>query len=174
MAGHGTYEGPEKDVLLSEAKVACLHGMLLCLSRDTRLAFILGEIFQVSAKEGGDILEITPEAFRQRLSRGRKEIRDFMDNRCGLFNPKSPCQCEKQILCDISERKLLNPENLFFTAHPCRAKAHSEAVGQLKELEEIGRLTLLFRSLPDYAAPEAFVDIVKEMVDSERFSVLRA
>ena len=45
--------------------------MLLCLDRGERLIYILGEIFEVSDTVGAELLEVSPENFRQRLSRAR-------------------------------------------------------------------------------------------------------
>ena len=104
-----------------------MQGMLLCLKREIRLVFILGNIFEVTSTEGSQILDITPEAFRQRLSRGRKQIREFMFRKCSLVNPANPCYCEKQVAHDIKIR-LINPKNLFFTNHPCHARQNDAAV----------------------------------------------
>ena len=38
--------------MVEETKLACVHFLLLCLNRDVRLAFILGEIFGVKSTEG--------------------------------------------------------------------------------------------------------------------------
>ena len=43
--------GPvEVDLLIEETKIGCMMGMLLCLDRTQRLAFILGEVFGVSSR----------------------------------------------------------------------------------------------------------------------------
>ena len=47
-----------------------------CLDRDHRMAYILGEVFELTSPQGAAILGITPAAFRKRLSRAR--IRSFM------------------------------------------------------------------------------------------------
>ncbi len=170
-AGSEPFNGAEKDLIIKEVRLACMQGMLLCLKREVRLVFILGDIFEVTSTEGSQILDITPEAFRQRLSRGRKQIREFMFRKCSLVNPANPCYCEKQVTHDIKIR-LIDPENLFFTNHPCHARQNDAAVKLLKEISELGRVTTLFRSHPDYAAPEMFVEIVKKLVDSSEFRFL--
>jgi hypothetical protein len=48
--------------------------MLLCLDREQRLVYVLGEIFDVTDVVGAEILEITPENFRQRLARTRRDL----------------------------------------------------------------------------------------------------
>jgi RNA polymerase sigma factor (sigma-70 family) len=57
-------------LLVEEAKISCTTGMLLCLDRKPRLVFTLGEIFAVSDTVGGEILEMSPDNFRQSLARG--------------------------------------------------------------------------------------------------------
>ena len=63
--------GVEQEVLVQEVRLHCLQGLLLCLERSYRLAFILGDLFALSGEEAAEVLEITPEAFRKRLSRSR-------------------------------------------------------------------------------------------------------
>jgi RNA polymerase sigma factor (sigma-70 family) len=46
----------EERLLVEEMKIGCTHGMLLCLDRAQRLAYILGEICEVTSEEGGYIL----------------------------------------------------------------------------------------------------------------------
>ena len=43
----------------------------------------------------------------------------------------------------------------------------------LKEFDEIERSMALYRSCPEYAAPESTVNIVKEMMDSKKYGILR-
>jgi len=61
----------EHGLLVEEVMMGCMHGFLLCLDRELRITYILGEIFEVNSREGAEILTITPEAFRKRLSRAR-------------------------------------------------------------------------------------------------------
>jgi RNA polymerase sigma factor (sigma-70 family) len=171
--GKESFKDAEANLLAEEAKLACMQGMLLCLNRDIRMAFILGEIFEVTGIEGGQILDITPETFRQRLSRGRKRLRDFLVHKCGLFNPENPCHCHRQIACDVEKRRLIDPENLLFVNHPCHARRNGTAGNGLDEIDEMRRVALLFRSQPDYAAPEGLVNAVKKLVDSGQFQILQ-
>ena len=159
--------------MAKEVKLICIQGMLLTLRREIRLAFIMGEVFGASSEEGAEALGITPETFRQRLSRGRKKIREFMINNCSLINPKNPCYCEREIE-NLTKVKLLNPKKPMFLNHPCKAEQGKRPEDSGKELDELARVTALFRSHPEYSAPNTFVDIVKELVDSGKFQILNA
>ena len=45
-------------------------------------------------------------------------------------------------------------------------------VSRLQELDQVKRLALLFRSHPDYAAPETFVESMKKLIKSGRLEIL--
>ena len=64
---------PDAAVLERELQLACTHAMLTCLDRDHRVAYILGEIFDVDSDDGGYITEIPPATYRKRLSRARRQ-----------------------------------------------------------------------------------------------------
>lgn len=163
----------EERLIIKETKLACMQGMLLCMNRDIRIAFILGEVIGMTSAEGGEILDITPDLFRQRLSRGRKRLQEFLANNCGLFNPANKCHCAKILAYDI-DAKRIDPENLLFATHPCRDQQNGKVSDNLEELDELRRVAALFRGHPDYSAPETFVDTVKRLVHSGRFQFLTA
>jgi len=165
------FEISEDHLIVEEVRLACLQGMLVCLSREIRLVFILGVVFEVTSVEGSQILSITPEAFRRRLSRGRKQIQDFMTKKCGLVNPGNPCSCAKLMPYEI-KIKLLDPKTLRFANHRCYARGNVSTDSRLQELGELKRISVLFRSHPDYAAPETFVESLKKLVESRRLEIL--
>jgi RNA polymerase sigma factor (sigma-70 family) len=170
MSSEERIDTPEQNLIAEEVRLACLQGMLLCLSREIRLVFILGVVFEVTSHEGAHILDITPQAFRQRLSRGRKQIENFMTKKCSLVHPENPCACARLVPFEI-KIKLLDPENLRFVSHRCYARGTYSVNSRLQELDEVKRLAVLFRSHPDYAAPETFVESVRTLVDSGRFEI---
>jgi RNA polymerase sigma factor (sigma-70 family) len=54
-------------LIVDEAMIGCTSGMLLCLSREQRLVYILGEIFGVTDVVGAELLAIGRDSFRQKL-----------------------------------------------------------------------------------------------------------
>src|SRR5258708_2152015 len=99
--------------LFEEAKNGCTMGMLLCLDRRQRLIFALGEILGVSDAVGAEVLEMTPENFRQCLTRARRDLHNFMNNQCGLVNKSNPCRCPKKTRGFI-ELGHVDPHRLLF------------------------------------------------------------
>lgn len=79
-----------------EVQFRCLSGMLMCLTREQRLIFILGDTFGIDHQIGAEIFNLSKGNFRVKLHRARKELCNFMDNKCGLINPKNPCRCAKK------------------------------------------------------------------------------
>jgi hypothetical protein len=90
-------------------------GMLLCLDRQQRLVYVLGEIFGVTDTVGAELLEVSREAYRQRLSRARRDLHQFMDRKCGLVNAANPCRCAKKTQAFIAAG-FVDPHNLLFAS----------------------------------------------------------
>jgi len=86
----------EVQLLVAEARIGCTMGMLLCLDREQRLIFILGAIFGVSDSVAAELLELSRDNYRQKLSRARRDLQSFMQEKCGLINPDNPCRCAKK------------------------------------------------------------------------------
>jgi RNA polymerase sigma factor (sigma-70 family) len=89
-------EQQEMREFVEEAKIGCMSGMLLCLDRAQRLVYVLGEIFDIDHVLGSEILEISKDNFRQRLSRARRDLYNFMNSKCGLINTANPCRCVRK------------------------------------------------------------------------------
>ena len=106
-------EQEELRVEIREMNLACMSGMLLCLTREQRLVYILGELFGADHKIGAEILDITKVNFRVRLSRARKDLWSFMNNQCGLVNKANPCRCHKKVKVAFTNGPL-DSKNLLF------------------------------------------------------------
>lgn len=109
-------------LLVDEARMSCTAGMLLCLDREQRLVFILGEVFGVTDVVGAEILEISRDNFRQRLSRARRELYGFLQGKCGLINTANPCRCANKTKA-FMRAGFVDPNNLLFAReHVTRMK----------------------------------------------------
>ena len=105
-----------------ELRVRCTTGMLVCLERDQRMVFVLGAMFGVGHELGGEVLGITPGAFRVRLHRARHDLYAFMNQRCGLVNRKNPCRCQGKT-AGFVRLGLVDPDRLVFTSeHVVKAR----------------------------------------------------
>ncbi len=91
-----TIEKSELHAHIEDAKIGCMSGMLLCLDREQRLVYILGEIFSIDHTVGSAMLDISKDNFRQKLTRARRDLYNFMHQKCGLVNTKNPCRCDRK------------------------------------------------------------------------------
>jgi RNA polymerase sigma factor (sigma-70 family) len=168
-----TVSGPERALMVEETRLDCMQGVLACLEKEMRIAFILGDLYGFTSKEGAFILGITPEAFRKRLSRSRKSMQKFMPKHCGLINKDNACRCQK-----VAEKKLesglTSSHKRSFIKKDEAAKGRAEALAHLEELTEIDRTVSMFRRYPEYQTPDSFTNIVKGFIDSGKYRVFMA
>jgi RNA polymerase sigma factor (sigma-70 family) len=156
------YDLDEK-LLLEEVKIGCTLFMLMCLDRNHRLAYILGEIVELDHHEAAEVLEIAPTAFRKRLSRARASITSFMTSRCGLANPANACRCRRRVATAIDLGRV-DPANLLFASSLDQAKRFPQVLVKIRELEETRRAAALYRSHPNPKPSEAFVSWLRKVV----------
>jgi RNA polymerase sigma factor (sigma-70 family) len=152
----GAWAHGERPLLVKEMRLWCMQGMLLCLDRKVRLAFILGTVFELTGTEAAELLEISPAAFRQRLSRARTAMLGFMQRHCGLLRPGNRCHCATQLPTTVGAG-MINPDRLLYATHPTRERLDSAAQELVGDMDELGLLSSLFRNHPHYAAPETIL-----------------
>jgi RNA polymerase sigma factor (sigma-70 family) len=146
----------EYRLLCGEVRIACTYGMLLCLSREARITYLLGDLFGFTDADGSEALGVTPAAFRQRLARARRVMRGIIERRCGLVDDANPCRCGRQVRGSIVHG-ILDPDQLVFATHPgvggaIEASALERAAAQLDVVEAMAEV---YRSDPSFEAPAA-------------------
>ena len=163
-------EAPQP-LLEMEMRSACIQALLLALDRPHRLAFILGTVMEVSSQEGAFIMEITPEAFRKRLSRARQRIKDFLALNCGLFDEANPCRCSGVLRAHL-EHGWINPHKTIFAQAQDPPDDVMTLLAYMKEVDELGRVSALFKAYPRDALPTDFAAMVKQLLDAKQYRVL--
>ncbi len=157
----------EQAILAEELKLSCTNVMLQCLDTESRCIFILGTMFRVDSRIAGDILKITPEAYRKRLSRVRKKMADFLTEYCGEYG-KGKCHCADRVNYAIQSRQI-SPAQLYYqTAVPVQIML------DVKEaMEEIDDLSQEFSFCKTWQTPENLKQFIKEFLNGTSFSVVR-
>jgi RNA polymerase sigma factor (sigma-70 family) len=150
-----TLEEAEYRLLSEEVRISCTYGMLLCLPRPQRAAYLLADVLGLTDTEGAEILGCSREAFRQRVSRARRTLRFVIDNRCGLVDAGNPCRCGRQIAAGEAAG-LLDRKRLPLARHARQeVRVWIEPVAkQLDAIEAIGELYRFDR----FAAPAELWD----------------
>ena len=156
----------EASILAEELKLSCTNVMLQCLDTESRCIFILGTMFRVDSRIAGDILGITPEAYRKRLSRIRSRMADFLTEYCGEYG-NGTCHCTDRINYAIQNHRI-NPAQLSFTT-----AVPMETMAEVKEaMEDIDDLSQTFSFCKAYQSPERLKAFIQNFLNSASFSVV--
>ena len=153
----------DKALLLEEVKVGCMHGLLTCLDRSHRLAYILGEILEMDGVEGANILNISPAAFRKRLSRAREAVIEFTRAHCGLVDPANACRCGRR-LPRAQAMKRLDADALLF-ADEASARSFPATLDKVRRLEVVRRTAALYRSSPQPMPGQELLDRIRAALE---------
>jgi RNA polymerase sigma factor (sigma-70 family) len=154
-------------LLVTEAMISCMSGMLLCLDREQRLTYILGEIFGVTDTVAAELLEISSENFRQRLARARRDLHNFMNDKCGLVNRANPCRCAKKTRGFI-QAGLVDPEHLLFARKHLR-QVREVAPRSYKTIRTLDdQYADIYRQHPFYE-PSDLAPMVRRLFESPDF-----
>jgi RNA polymerase sigma factor (sigma-70 family) len=162
---------PESDALARELRLRCTEAMLLCLDRELRIAYVLGDVFGLSGDDGAEVLEIAPATFRKRLSRARVRLHDFLRGWCGVYAAANPCRCARQVRCAV-ERGLVAPDDLDLSRQ--RTRPHRDLVA--RAAEDVGEMLAVaeaIRGPARYAAPDGLLAGLRELLNSSRWELLR-
>lgn len=154
-------------LLIDEARIGCTTGMLLCLDREQRLIYVLGDIFGVTDRVGAELLDISRDAFRQKLARARRDLNAFMHHQCGLVNSTNPCRCAKKTQ-GFAKAGYLDPQKLVFASrHVTRIR--DVAPRRLEELDALDRAYAeVHRDHPFLDAPDS-IGSLRTLIESTPF-----
>lgn len=152
--------GCDRTLLEQELKYACTNVMLQCLDAESRIIFILGTMFKLDSTVAGEILGITAEAYRQRLSRIRRKVADFLNTYCGLTG-QGACRCAKRVDYAILTHRL-DPQALSYVT----LKPHENAQAYKHAMEELDELSGVFEKLPMYGITDKGRQLITEILHS--------
>ncbi|MCX4319885.1 MAG: RNA polymerase sigma factor [Lachnospiraceae bacterium] len=159
----------EKDILEEELKMSCTNVMLQCLDVESRCIFILGTMFKIDSRIAGDILGMSPETYRKRLSRIRKKMADFLGQYCGEYG-RGECKCRERINYAIQNHRI-NPLQLDFmttTEIPVQTM-----IDVKNAMEDIDDLSQDFSFCKPYQSPERTKHLIQEFLDSVQLSIIQ-
>jgi RNA polymerase sigma factor (sigma-70 family) len=158
-------------VLEIEARLRCTQALLTAMDRPHRLAFILGVVMDVSSLDGAYILEISPAAFRKRISRARSKLKAFLAGNCGLFDASNRCCCQG-VLANHLQNQWISQENPVFMQSGFRTQSNEDLAEYLKELDELSRVSTLFKAYPKSQCPPDISHKIKQILDQNTYRVL--
>lgn len=164
------YRGPEAELLSHEVRLNCSQAMLQCLARDERVAFVLGQVFELGSTDAAWILGITASAYRKRLERAKKRIATFLNSTCGVANPEAFCRCSRRVDKALALGRV-DPKQPVFARHAVSAGGRNVNAAE-EQMIRLHDAAAVIRVHPDYAAPQAKIDAIAGLLHSGRFPLL--
>lgn len=159
----------DKSILAEELKMSCTNVMLQCLDKESRMIFVLGTMFKVDSRMAGEILDMSPEAYRKRLSRIRGKMAGFLSSYCGEYG-NGTCRCRERINYAIQSQRL-RPDGLDYTG---TAVVPEEKILIFKNaMEEIDDLSGYFSFCKAYEMPEKIRQFFREFLSSKALSAVK-
>ena len=159
----------EKDILAEELKMSCTNVMLQCLDTESRCIFILGTMFKIDSRLAGDLLQMTPEAYRKRLSRIRKKMADFLGQYCGEYG-SGRCKCKDRVNYAIQNHRI-DPSQLDYIG---ATEISLETMLDVKSaMEELDVLSQDFSFCKSYQSSERTKHLIQKLLDSKQFSIIQ-
>ena len=159
----------EQAILAEELKLSCTNVMLQYLDTESRCIFILGTMFKLDSRIAGDVLGMTAEAYRQRLSRIRRKVADFLGTYCGEYGG-GKCRCMERVNYAIQNHRI-NPAQLDY------ANAEEIPVQTVidftEAMEEIDDLSQSFDFCKTYKSTDRTKKLIEELLNSEPLSVIK-
>jgi hypothetical protein len=108
----------------------------------------------VSDTVGGEVLEMSADNFRQCLARARRDLYQFMHDRCGLVNADNPCRCPKKTRGFIAAGHVDPDRLLFASRHALQVRtAAGDAVREIENTLD-RQYADVFRGHPFHQPPD--------------------
>jgi RNA polymerase sigma factor (sigma-70 family) len=163
-------KGVDEDMLADELKMSCTNVMLQCLDPQSRSIYILGTMFQIDSKTAGEMMGLTSQNYRQKLSRSRRKMGDFLSAYCGL-SKTGQCDCKKRIGFALQQKRL-DPSRMQFCL--LEQLDHSLLLDCKDKMEQMDQLSGIFNSLPQYKATKTARDFLRELLKSANMESIQS
>jgi RNA polymerase sigma factor (sigma-70 family) len=155
--------------LALHVQAACTHAILLCLKRSYRIAFLLGEVFDVSSDEGAWIMEISPANYRKKLSRARSQMNDFLGKQCGLSSQLNTCRCKNRIAYSQKQKRISAYLEL---SEKMKESGKWKIKPLLFESNAIRKVAEIYHGGPDFETRKDTLQLVKEGIKTNQWRLL--
>lgn len=157
---------PEDKLAARQVALGCTQNMLMALDREQRLVVVLDSVFALPSKQAAEVLGLSAEAYRQRLSRARARLDAFAAGTCGLASSSAACRCEKQLpaLAEAAARGVPVSPPLARSRHE-----RDEAERQLGALLRLGDAASVLRAHPEYQAPDSMRQAIRGVLQASGF-----
>jgi RNA polymerase sigma factor (sigma-70 family) len=163
FAGDATILTPEDKLTARRIALSCTQSMLMALDRELRIAYLLDVVFGLSSEVAADVLNISADAYRKRLSRARQRLDDFMGDACGLVSEQARCRCGQQVRAlELAQRASVpQPKTIRLHVHNDELEHAAREFGDLVRMSDAAAV---FRAHPNYRAPRQLIAAIRTVL----------
>lgn len=114
------------ETVIEEVRILCSTAMLMCLTREQRLLYVIGDVFGADHSLGAQLFNISKGNYRVKLHRAKADLLSYVSGRCGLVDAKNPCRCPKKTR-QFVKHGIVDKNNLQFNkdfTHKTRQIVH--------------------------------------------------
>lgn len=156
---------PDPDPRMAEeVKLGCTLAMLTCLDREHRLAYVLADVFDAEPALAASLCDVSPEAYRQRVSRARRALQAFVESFCGLVRDGAPCGCDRRVARAVELGRIHRDDPRLL-----REGGQAERLPRAhREMRGLFDAASLVRSHPEYPAPERIARAIGDALAGAR------
>lgn len=123
----------DDELIVDEMREKCLQGFLKCMPQKHRAAFLLKTVSKLSINEISLVLDISPDNTKVSIHRARQKMKEMLDERCSLIDPKKPCDCYLWVRY-ARERGIDIPKVSFQEKNKDLKKEHFMKLGRLMKI----------------------------------------
>lgn len=138
-------------VMLNELRISCTMAMLLCLDLNHRIAYVLGDILELEHTEAAEILGISKDNFRKRLSRARGDVVAFTLQRCGLASERAKCSCPRRLPAAIANGRVSTDHQSYVSKD---TPQYEDVIARVKDVEGELKVLKLQTATPFFRSPQ--------------------
>ena len=161
--------GVSREEMAKELKLSCTNVMLQCLDPQSRCIFILGTMFHVNSKMAGDILDLSPENYRQKLSRAKRKMADFLQAYCGLSGTGC-CDCYDRVGYALEQHRI-HPRRMEFKQLRTLDKGILQE--HMDSMEKLDEKVPVFEELPHYQSNMDVKTFIQNLIASRHMNKIK-
>ena len=161
-------ESVEESAIIGEIRETCIQLFLVCIPKKQRIAFTLKILMQLTTVEVAKIMDISESAVKTNVYRAKQHLKNNIEGRCSLIDPKNPCQCSNWQEYLINTGKIQS----IPAYHPVKQRTYADMVLILSEMDFLRKIADLYDNHPQHTPFEEFLERMKGIISSGTFKIL--
>ena len=157
-------------VINEKTRQSCLQMFMNCMPDSLRVVYTLRIILEISTNDTAEILGISSNNVKTRLSRARSVIRNHFAGRCSLIKKGAMCNCRSyaEFLVKNGKADKLIRVDIMRNEEKKATAVFTDELNELYQIESFYRNTICVDS------NDRFKERVISMIDSGNFELLKA